>query len=162
MELAELLQVFAENVGLEAVKSDAAGTYWLMIDQFTVGFTQGERDRSVVIHTAIAPRNEASAAQVAELLLQLNLRHLITAGGSLALDPEAGSYVYQWREALDALDLDRFRSVLETFANEAENLSQTILNFSGEVPTDERPAGAFAREEEPVPSPLGMRHFIQV
>lgn len=130
MELNELMVGLAAEVGLGECPADDTGTYWLKIDSFSVGFTTDETGRTLMVYTPIGARDEASAGDLAELLLELNNLYVGSFGGTVALDRTAGLYFYQRREALGDLGKDAFLSLVEDFVNRAEMLKELVGGFS--------------------------------
>lgn len=150
MELKELMDGFAAEAGLDALTADDTGVYWLKIDSFSIGFATDETERMLIVYTPIAAREEASAGDLAEVLLELNNLYIGSFGGTVALDREAGLYLYQRREALADFGKETFPSLLEDFVNRAETLQGLIEGFAQTREAAEKIAETKAEEDRSI------------
>lgn len=157
MELNELMQGFAEKIGLGEVKADENGAYALSFDEFDVGF-KDDGEGALTIIAPFATKPLEGTDRIAEILLVTNHLFLATGGATIALDNESGEYVLQRSVPLSSLDVPSFLTLIEGFVNKLEELKTLVTEFR---PAFDK-ASEVAETERVEASQFGLSGFMQV
>lgn len=157
MELNELMQGFAEKVGLDEIKADESGAYALSFDDFDVGFKE-DNEGELIIVSPFATKPQEGADRIAEILLGANHFFLATGGATIALDNESGEYVLQRSYPLSVLDGESFMTLVEGFVNKLDELKTLVTEFR---PAFDKANEVVEAEREEV-AEFGMNGFMQV
>lgn len=136
MELKELMEAFAAEAGATGVEPDDAGAYHLGIDDMSVSFAAA--DGRLVTWAEVGEIPPAGRERLYLTLLESAFLGAMTGGGAFSVDADTGRIFFQRLDALDALSLEGFKTMLETFVNILEDWRKIVADFRDVAPEQER------------------------
>lgn len=141
MDLNELMEKFAAEIGLEEFGADADGAYRLLIDEMPVSVFPAQDDHLALVAPVGEPPPDAVAGRERIFRLLLESAHLGrgTASAFFSVDAETGEICLQRLESMAALDFDGFKLLLDNFVNVLAEWRRIVADF--------RPVAAKVDEE---------------
>lgn len=144
MELKDIMEAFAAEVGVTEVAPDDAGVYHLEFDGMGVSFATA--DDRLVTWAEVGEIPSEGCERLYRALLEAMLLGSLTKGASFAVDSETDRIFLQRLDALAALSPEGFRKMIETFVNVLETWRKVVSDFQEVAPEQARKAEAAAAE----------------
>lgn len=153
MEFLGLMEAFGMDVGIGALEPDFDRVCRVDIDGMRVSFLEMPQSGQLVTWAAVCEPPPEGREQLYQMLMEAMFMGRETGGGAFSVDAETGSVYLHRFDALQTMDLDSFKAMLEKFANVLENWRRRVADFRPQ--TSDGPQGvAFGQ--------FGMDGFLQV
>ena len=136
MELSEIMEQFAQKIGLADFAPDADGSYRLAIDDMTVSFVDEGESRTLATYAEIGDPPPEGVTALYRVLMEAMFMGQATCGSAFSVEPNSGKIFLHRVDSLAALDADAFSAMLEKFVNVLEQWRKLIADFrpvAGEV-----------------------------
>ena len=136
MELSEIMEQFAQKIGLADFAPDADGSYRLAIDDMTVSFVEEGESRTLATYAEIGDLPPEGVTALYRVLMEAMFMGQATGGSAFSVEPNSGKIFLHRVDSLAALDADAFSAMLEKFVNVLEQWRKLIADFrpvAGEV-----------------------------
>lgn len=155
LEFKELVDCFAQKLGIAGLAPDENGTVKMSVDGMRVEILHDAPGGSVLTCAEIGEPPPEGSDRFAAVLLRANFMFQGTDGATLSQNPETKAYALIRPFALDGLDVDTFADQFGKFVDCVERWRQVISDF--------RSAEEAAPSEDLDPnSPFGGDGFMAV
>lgn len=133
MELAELIEGFAEKLGLAGL-SLTDGMCQVDIDGMVITFVEVAATHQVITCAEVGEPPPEGRERLYKVLMESMYMGRATGGSTFSLDPENGSLQLFRFDSLLLLDVESFMAMLEKFVNLLEQWRKMIGEFSDAAP----------------------------
>ena len=157
MDIRELMEAFGRDFGIEGFAADADEIYTLCIDGMNVSFAEIAGGRLATWAEVCEPPPEGRE-HLYRTLMEAMFMGEGTGGAAFSIDRETGKVYLHRFDAMAALDIQSFKTMLEGFVNVLEEWRGLITDFRpvfGEIAKAE----SAARDEQ---QEMDRGGFIQV
>ena len=144
MELKEIMAAFAAETGMQELKPDDGGVFHVMIDEMPVSFGEIKDAGQLVTLAQVCEPPPETRNRLYRVLMEAMHMGTATGGAMFSVAPDGEMIYLQRFDALQALDYDGFKSMLEKFVNVLEQWRGIIAVFRVVAPVLE---GAGAEED---------------
>lgn len=136
MSLEELMEKFAEDFGVENVADDGRGVWSLDVDGMIVSFAEQKATGEMLVLADVGEVPQEGRERLYRTLLEASFLGEGTAGAVLSVKPGSDSVCLHRIVTLAEMDVERFRTMLESFVNVLESWRKLIADF-GKVADDQ-------------------------
>lgn len=133
MELAELIEGFAEKLGLAGL-SLTDGMCQVDIDGMVITFVEVAATHQVITCAEVGEPPPEGRERLYKVLMESMYMGRATGGSTFSLDPENGRLQLFRFDSLLLLDVESFMAMLEKFVNLLEQWRKMIGEFSDAAP----------------------------
>lgn len=160
MEYNELMKALAAKLGLEGIEPDEGGRYWLNVDDVIVRFSEVGASGLLDVDAEICRLPEEGREQISRALLTAMAPGGTAEAYCFYFTPDGKSVYLRRTDALDRLDVEGLRTVLENFVNALEEWRDVIGRLATLMPVVEEAQERRTLEERRIG--LGAEGFLRV
>lgn len=129
MELKELVDGFAANLGIEGLALNSEGFAALVADDMTIRITEHEDGRRFLLEGEIGEPPPEGQDRLDRAILKMNSSIMSSQGFSVAIDSE-DKYVLVALSDYENKSLEQFAEKIESFLNELERLRGLLSEYT--------------------------------
>ena len=160
MECNELMKALGAKLGVGGFEPDESGRYWLSVDDNVVRFAEVGASGLVDADAEICRLPEEGREQISRALLTAMAPGGTAEAYCFYFTPDGQSVCLRRTDALDRLDVEGLRTVLENFVNALEEWRDVIGRLATVAPVVEEAQERRTLEERQIG--LGAEGFIRV
>lgn len=127
-----MMAAFAQEVELEGLRPDSNGVFCFKVDNMHIWFALTDDKLYFVMWSEVCDVPEAADGRLWRVLMQAMFEDRAINGDCFSIEDD--SIFMHRREALAAIDLDRFQTVLGGFVNRLETWRNLIARFDSIEP----------------------------
>lgn len=134
MELREIMAAFAAESGMETLVPDENGLYSISVDDMVVSFSERRDEGQLVTMAEVCEPPPETRDRLYRILMEAMHLGNATGGAMFSVAPDSEMICLQRFDALAALDLEGFKTMLGEFVNVLEEWRGIVAAFRDVAP----------------------------
>lgn len=129
MEFKEIVDYFAQAVGVPELAADENGVCSVDVDGMTLVMSEQKESRQLIVWSELGEMPAEGRDQLFQVLLQAMYMGIATEGAVFAIDPETKNLVMYRQEPLQFMEGSSFMAMFEGFVNVLERWRNLLADF---------------------------------